>query len=97
MKTIAEIKDFLGKEKNGLLKSFGVKEVGIFGSYVRGEENSSSDIDILVDFEKPIGLLKFIELEDDLSSALGTKVDLVSKKALKPRIGRHIMQELIKI
>lgn len=97
MRTVSEIKDFLGKEKNGLLKNFGVKEMGIFGSYVRGEENSASDIDILVDFEKPIGLLKFIELEDNLSSALGTKVDLVSKKALKPKIGQHIMQELVKI
>lgn len=97
MKTILEIKDFLSKEKSGLLKNFGVKEIGVFGSYTRGEENVSSDIDILVDFERPIGFLKFIELENKLSSALETKVDLVSRKALKPRIGRQIMQELIKI
>lgn len=69
----------------------------MFGSYIRGEEKESSDIDILIDFtpDARISLLDFIELEDYLSELLGIKVDLVDKQALKPRIGRHILSELI--
>jgi len=52
-------------------------------------------VDILVEFNKPIGFFKFIELEDYLSNILGQDVDLVSKKALKPRIGKHILEEAV--
>ncbi|MEO2083208.1 MAG: nucleotidyltransferase family protein [Desulfurobacteriaceae bacterium] len=84
------------KEHKGKLRvDFGVKEIGIFGSVVRGELKEDSDIDILVEFEKPIGLLRFIELEDFLSRLIGRKVDLVSKKALKPYIGKHILKEVL--
>ena len=68
--------------------------MGIFGSFLKGEQNQDSDLDILVDFEKPIGLLKFIKLENDLSKILGIKVDLVMKKALKPNIGKRILEEI---
>jgi len=51
-------------------------------------------VDILVEFKKPIGLFKFLELEEYLSDLIGRKVDLVSKKALKPRIGKHILREV---
>jgi predicted nucleotidyltransferase len=98
MKKIEEIKDTLKKHKEELRKNFKVKEIGIFGSYVRGEQKKrGSDIDILVDFEEPIGFFKFMDLEEYLSNLLGTKVDLISKKALKPRIGKHILKEVIYI
>ncbi len=74
-----------------------VKEIGIFGSFVREEQSETSDIDILVEFEAPIGLFKFLELEEYLESRLGRKVDLVSKKELKPRIGRYILKEVLMI
>lgn len=81
-----------------LLKDkYHIKSMGIFGSYVRGEEKKDSDLDILVEFQEPIGLLKFIELENSLSDITGIKVDLVSKKALKPRIGSHILKEVVNI
>ena len=84
------------KEHKGKLRAdFGVREIGVFGSLVRGELKEDSDIDILVEFEKPIGLLRFIELEDFLSRLVGRKVDLVSKKALKPYIGKHILEEVL--
>jgi predicted nucleotidyltransferase len=67
----------------------------VFGSYVRGEADKNSDIDVLVEFSEPIGLFKFIDLEDYLSKLLGAKVDLVTKKALKPRIGSHILEEAV--
>lgn len=76
------------------IKSFGVKEIGVFGSVVRDEATEKSDIDILVDFEKKtfdsyMGLLFFLE---DL---LETKVDLVMKTAIKPIIRDNILSETI--
>jgi uncharacterized protein len=77
-----------------LRQEYGVKSLGLFGSYLRGEQKSDSDVDILVDFEEPIGLLKFMDLELDLTELLGIKVDLVMKTALKPGIGKHILREV---
>jgi len=93
---IGEIKRILARHKEELRERFKVREIGVFGSYVRGEQKKrGSDIDILVEFEEPIGLFKFMELEEYLSNLLGAKVDLVSKKALKPRIGKHILKEVV--
>jgi hypothetical protein len=62
-----------------------------------GNKNTRATIDVLVEFEEPVGLFEFMQLENYLSDQLGVKVDLVSKKALKPHIGEHIMQEVIMI
>lgn len=80
-----------------LHQKYHVKSIGIFGSLVRGEETGESDVDILVEFERPVGFFRFLELEEFLGEKLGRKVDLVSKKALKPRIGRHILEELVAV
>jgi predicted nucleotidyltransferase len=98
MKTIEEIKRILKEHKEELRDRFKVKEIGVFGSYVRGEQRrKESDIDILVGFEEPIGFLEFLGLEEYLSDLLGAKVDLVSRKALKPRIGGYILKEVVYI
>jgi len=76
-----------------LSNTYGVRKIGIFGSVARGDQTHKSDLDILVDFKKPIGFLKFIELEDLLSRALKRKVDLTSVKALKPLIKKDILKE----
>jgi predicted nucleotidyltransferase len=78
-----------------LADRFKVQTIGIFGSYVRGEQKKKSDLDILVEFSEPIGLFKFVELEDFLSQKLNLKVDLVMKDALKPRIKDSILKEAI--
>ena len=88
---ILEIKN----HKSEIKKNFNVKEIGIFGSYIRGEENPGSDVDILVDFEKPIDLFRFLDLEEMLSNLFSKKVDLVSKKSLKPLIGEQILKEVL--
>jgi predicted nucleotidyltransferase len=62
---------------------------------VRGEAVGTSDLDVLVSFEEPISLLKFIALEEHLSECLGMKVDLVMKSALKPNIGKNILREVV--
>ncbi len=97
MNNVNEIKGILAKHKGELESKYNVKELGIFGSFARGEQKKTSDVDILVEFSKPIGFFKFLELEERLSKFLGVKVDLVSKRALKPRIGRHILKEVVAV
>ena len=94
MTTLEKVKKVIKTEKNILAKNYNVKRIGIFGSVVRGEQNKKSDVDMLVDFKKPIGLFDFIDLEDYLSKKIGAKVDLVSRKALKKHIGEQILSEV---
>ena len=76
----------------------GVQSLGVFGSFARGEQRDESDLDLLVEFDdRPVGLFQFIALEDELSDALGVKVDLVEKSALKPVIGRHVLAEVMSV
>ena len=74
-----------------------VKSLGVFGSYVRGEQKSRSDLDVLVEFSETPDIFQFMDLEQHLTRVLGVKVDLVSRKALKGRIGRRIADELIPV
>lgn len=97
MNTKEEILGKLSASKQEIKAKYKVKEIGVFGSVIRGELSEDSDIDILVEFEEPIGFFKFLELEEYLEARLGRKVDLVSKKALKPRIGSYILKEVLKI
>ncbi len=97
MKSLEEIKEIIQERRDDLRKQFGVTEIGLFGSYVRAEQSECSDVDILVELEKPIGFFKFLELEEYLEELIGLKVDLVTKKALKPVIGRYIMDELVPV
>jgi predicted nucleotidyltransferase len=81
-----------------LRERYGVRALWLFGSYVRGEQRRRSDLDVLVEFDdRPLSLLKFIELEHNLSDLVGIKVDLVEKGALKPTIGRRILKEVIPV
>ena len=93
MHQVETIKEIIEKHKPEIREKFHVSEIGVFGSYTRGEQEDDSDIDILVSFEKPIGFIKFMRLEFYLSELLGKKVDLVSKDALKPYIGKVILEE----
>jgi len=95
-KTLDEIKKILKKHKKELKEKYGIKEIGIFGSYLRGEAKEESDLDILVEFkpDAKISLLDFVEL-NYLSDLLGVKIDLVEKSALKPRIGKQILSEVV--
>jgi len=77
-----------------LRERYGVTSLGIFGSYLRGEKRPDSDLDLLVEFDdRPLSLLEFVALENELGDLLGVKVDLVDKRALKPAIGRCILEE----
>jgi len=78
-----------------LRKRYGVRSLGVFGSYVRGEETPRSDLDILVEFAQAPDLFEFMDLEDHLRALLRVKVELVSRNALKGSIGRRILSEVV--
>lgn len=95
MNRYKEIKERLKEHRAQLSQKYNVKKIGIFGSYVREEAGEKSDLDILVEFKEPIDFFEFLELEEHLSKILKVKVDLVMKKALKPAIGKRILQEVV--
>lgn len=97
MTKLEKIKGKLKGQKSALNKEYGISEIGIFGSFVRGEEKKGSDLDILVQLNKKMGLLGFISIENYLSELLGVKVDLVMKDVLKPAIAKHVMNEVVYI
>jgi hypothetical protein len=95
MRNLQDIEAKLKENKDLLNERFNVKEIGIFGSFVRGEQNETSDLDILVEFEGRVSLFEIVRLERFLSELLGEKVDLVMKNSHKPRIGKHILREVV--
>lgn len=99
MRTLDEIKEILQAQKPYLTEKFGVTEVGVFGSYVRNEQRPDSDVDILIELERPpqISLIGLVELQYYLSDVLETKVDVALKKNLKKRIGKRILGEVVPI
>ena len=85
----------LKEHENVLKEKYGLKSIGIFGSYVRGEQRADSDLDVLVEFERAIDFFEFLDLEEYLSNLLKVKVDLVLKKTLKPGIAEKALKEVI--
>jgi hypothetical protein len=77
-----------------ILERYGVEYAGVFGSVARGEDTPDSDIDVLVVLKQPVSLLKFFALNDELETALGCKVDLVTRNSLNPHVKPFALQEL---
>jgi predicted nucleotidyltransferase len=94
MKSLTEIKSILSSNKDYLSRKYNIKQFAIFGSYSRSEETKNSELDILVEFEKSIGI-EFIDLANELEKFLNIKVDLVSKKGIKPQYFSRIQNEMI--
>jgi len=99
MKTLDEIKQVLERQKDHLATEYGVTVLGVFGSYVRGDQRHDSDVDILIELERPprISLIGLVELEHYLSDALGVTVDIAIKKNLRKRIGERILSEVVPV
>lgn len=92
---IKTIKRILSENKKVLEKKYKIKTIGVFGSSARGDSTAGSDVDILVEFTRSPDMFEFIKLEKFLGSKLGTKVDLVTRKALKPVIKKNILRETV--
>ena len=94
MKSLEEIERILKNNKPELKSKFKVKKVGIFGSYIHGEQTKISDIDLLVELSEPIGW-ELIDLKEYLENILGVKVDVVTINALKPQLKDIILNEVV--
>ena len=94
MKKLEDIEEILRKNKDELQKRFKVKGIGVFGSYAKGKQKKSSDVDILVEFYEPIGW-EFVDLKEHLERVIGLKVDLVTPNALKQQMKEHILKEVV--
>jgi predicted nucleotidyltransferase len=71
-----------------------IADLGVFGSYVRGEQRADSDLDVLVEFDGPIDLFSYVRLQDEIGDRIGVPVDLVHRKGLKPLIRAEILREV---
>jgi predicted nucleotidyltransferase len=80
-----------------LQRDWPIRSLAVFGSVVRDETKPTSDLDVLVEFARPIALSAFLALEDRLAELTGRRVDLVSRAALKPYIGRRVMREAVRL
>ncbi|HLI20912.1 MAG TPA: nucleotidyltransferase family protein [Stellaceae bacterium] len=95
MRDLGQIIDDLKRMKPDLYRRYPIRSLGVFGSYVRGDQTEASDLDVLVDIGAGLGLMGLADLRRDLSDGLGVKVDLVTKDALKPEIGSRILSEAV--
>jgi len=96
MHTTEQILKILSQKKPDLQGRYPISELGVFGSYARGDYNDKSDIDILVDFNDAIGI-QFITLAHELEDLFGQKIDLVSRKAIKARYLPYVEKNLIHV
>ncbi|WP_461789118.1 nucleotidyltransferase family protein [Pedobacter sp.] len=94
MRTLQEIKSTLNIHKNRLFRKYPLKSMAIFGSYSRAEQNTSSDLDLLVEFSDNIGI-RFIDLAEELEDIVGMKVEIVSKQGIKEKYLESIAPDLI--
>ncbi len=79
------------------LRESGVQSLAVFGSVARGDQSQDSDLDILVDFSRPIGLFDFLRLKFFLEEITGCRVDLVTRDALRPEMRERILNEAINV
>lgn len=95
-----QVQDFvhiLRQHLPDLRERYAVESLGVFGSYIRGEQHEGSDLDVLVEYTQAPGLMEFVALKLELSELLGVNVDMVMKRALRPRIGERILREVVPV
>ena len=99
MKDLTELKGLLREQEPYLEEKYGVRILGVFGSYVRNEQRPDSDLDVLIELDRPpkISLIGLVELEYYLSELLGVRVDIAIKKNLRKRVGERIMREVVEV
>jgi len=97
MKKLKQIQSVLTANLPVLKKRFKVRELGIFGSYARGEQKKSSDLDILVKFNQKATLFDYVGLGNYLEEKLKIKVDIVSEEGLRPEFKSNITKKVLKV
>ena len=92
-----EVLSTLQAQRTALHERFGVARLTLFGSVARDEGVKGSDVDLLVEFDKPVGLFSFLELQNHLEGLLGCAVDLGTPQSLKPRLRARVMSEAVHV
>ena len=95
MKALSEISDILKQHKKEFEDKYKVKEIGIFGSYSKGQQKKTSDIDILVDFDEVPDLFTFLEFESYVEKLIKVRTDMVRKNVLRPELKDKILDEVV--
>ncbi len=95
--SLNEVKKLLCENKPDLEQKFHVKSIALFGSYVRGQQSAKSDIDLLVEFTRPVSLLHIVSLENYLVDLMGIPVDVVLKRSVRKELRSTILKEAIQI
>lgn len=93
----SQVLALLGDHRNEIKRRFAVKRLSVFGSAARDEMHEGSDVDVLVEFDGPATFDGYMDLKSYLEGVLGTAVDLVTEKGLKPRARRHVEKDLIHV
>lgn len=91
------IRETLREHQQTLSERFGVRSLALFGSVARDEATTESDIDLLVEFDRPIGLFELFALQDELEALLGRPVDVGTVASLKPRIRERVLEEAVSV
>jgi len=97
MRNFFEIQELLKNHKKEFKEKYHIQDIGIFGSYAKGMQKKTSDIDIMVTFEKPVSLLHIISFENYLSDMLGIKVDVVPKNNIRKELKESILNEMVSL
>ena len=97
MKKLEELKKIISEHKQGLEQKYKVKRIAIFGSYVRNQQKEESDVDILVEFNEPVGLIHLVSLENYLSDILGIKTDVIPREDIRKELKDVILKEAIPV
>lgn len=95
MRTLDDIMTQLRALQPDLRRRYPIRSMGVFGSYVRGEQREDSDVDVLVELGDGMDLIAYAGLQLELSDALGVSVDLVEREALRPRFAPHVLSEVV--
>ena len=97
MKKLKQIQSLLVSSKAELRKKYNVNELGIFGSYARGQQKKTSDVDILVRFNPNASLFDFVGLGNYLEEKLKIKVDVVSENGIRPELKSSIVKDVVRV
>ena len=97
MKKLKQVQSVLASSKAELRRKYNVRELGIFGSYARGQQKKTSDVDILVKFSPNATLFDFVGLGDYLEEKLKIKVDVVSERGIRPELKSDIIKDVIMV
>jgi predicted nucleotidyltransferase len=90
-----DIREELAALKPQLQERYPIDDLGVFGSYARGEQQPDSDLDVIVTFEEPVTLFDLVRLEEELTRRLDITVDLVTGDSLKPRVATRVAEDIV--